>query len=293
VAELSRAPLPTLASKAVGRTVGQLTAHWRTVPNYLIIGTKRGGTTSLQQYLTAHPDVLEPKAAKASHYFDANYDKSWSWYRAHFPLQRWMDRERAAGRPVMVGEASPYYCFHPLALERISARLPDVRLIIVLRDPVERAWSHYAYEVARGNEDLPFGAALDAEPSRVSGAEDRIRRGEVNDDREWRLHAYTARGHYASQISAVHERFAPEQLEVVVSEELFARPLEVMNQVFAFLGVGPVGGGTFDAINANRKSELDPEIRERLATHYAPHNQRLYELLGRQLPWTAPAATAR
>ena len=91
----------------------------------------------------------------------------------------------------------------------------------------------------------------------------------------------------------MHERFAPEQLEVVVSEELFARPLEVMNQVFAFLGVGPVGGGTFDAINANRKSELDPEIRERLATHYAPHNQRLYELLGRQLPWTAPAATAR
>ena len=207
MAELSRAPLPTLVSKAVGRTVGRLTARWRTVPDYLIIGTKRGGTTSLQQYLTAHPDVLEPKAAKASHYFDANFSKGWSWYRAHFPLQRWMDQERAAGRPVVVGEASPYYCFHPLALDRIVARVPDVKLIIVLRDPVERAWSHYSYEVARGNEDLSFADALDAEPARTAGAADRIRRGEIDDDRHFRLHTYLQRGLYSEQIQAAHDRF--------------------------------------------------------------------------------------
>ena len=106
MAELSRAPLSTLVAKAAGRTIGQLTSRWRALPDYLVIGTKRGGTTSLQQYLTAHPDVLEPKAAKASHFFDANYAKGWSWYRAHFPLQRWMDRQRASGRPVVVGEAS-------------------------------------------------------------------------------------------------------------------------------------------------------------------------------------------
>ena len=88
-----------------------------------------------------------------------------------------MDRQRAAGRPVVVGEASPYYCFHPLALDRIAARLPDVRMIIVLRDPVERAWSQYSYEVARGNEDLSFAEALDAEAERFAGAEERIRSG--------------------------------------------------------------------------------------------------------------------
>jgi hypothetical protein len=242
--------------------------------------------------LTAHPDVLEPKAAKASHYFDANYAKGWAWYRAHFPLQRWMDTERAGGRPVVVGEASPYYCFHPLSLERIAERLPDVRLVIVLRDPVERAWSHYAYEVARGNEDLSFGDALDAEPARLAGAEERILRGDAADDRHWRLHAYLARGQYADQIDAVHARFRPEQLHVVVSEELFTHPLEVMNDVFAFLGVGPVDGGRFEAVNANRKSELDPQLRERLAQHYAPHNERLFGMLGRRLPWTAPAPAA-
>jgi Sulfotransferase domain len=293
MADLSRAPLPTLASKAFGRTVGQVTARWRTVPDYLVIGTKRGGTTSLQQYLTAHPDVLEPKAAKASHYFDVNHDKGWSWYRAHFPLQSWMDRQRAAGRPVVVGEASPYYCFHPLALDRIADQLPTVRMMIVLRDPVERAWSHYSYEVARGNEDLSFADAIDAEPERLAGAEARIRSGAAKDDRHWRLHSYLRRGHYEDQIGAVHRLFAPEQLHVVVSEELFAGPLDVMNQVFDFLGVGPVDGGRFDAANANRKSALEPELRERLATYYAPHNQRLYEVLGRELPWTAPAATAR
>ncbi len=293
MADLSRAPLTTLASKAFGRTVGQVSAHWRAVPDYLVIGTKRGGTTSLQQYLTAHPDVLEPKAAKASHYFDVNHDKGWSWYRAHFPLQSWMDRQRAAGRPVVVGEASPYYCFHPLALGRIADQLPTARMIIVLRDPVERAWSHYSYEVARGNEDLSFADAIDAEPERLADAEARILSGEVKDDRHWRLHSYLRRGHYEEQIGAVHRLFAPEQLHVVVSEELFAGPLDVMNQVFDFLGVGPVDGGRFDAANANRKSALEPELRERLATYYAPHNQRLYEVLGRELPWTAPAATAR
>jgi hypothetical protein len=176
-----------------------------------------------------------------------------------------------------------------LALDRIAARLPDVRLIIVLRDPVERAWSHYAYEVARGNEELSFADALDAEPARLAGAEERIRRGEVTDERHWRLHSYLARGRYAEQIEAVQARFDPAQLLVVVSEELFAQPLRVMNEVFAFLGVGPLDSGRFEAANANPKSAVDPELRQRLATYYAPHNERLYELVGRRLPWTAPA----
>ena len=170
--------------------------------------------------------------------------------------------------------------------------MPDVKLIIVLRDPVERAWSHYSYEVARGNEDLSFADALDAEPARTAGAADRIRRGDIGDDRHWRLHTYLQRGLYAEQIQAAHDRFPADQLQVVVSEELFAQPLEVMNHVFAFLGVGPVDSGRFEAVNANKKSALDPMVRERLATYYAPHNQQLYELLGRDLPWTAPAATA-
>jgi len=291
MSQLSRAPLPTLISKAAGRSVGWITSRGRAVPDYLVIGVKRGGTTSLQQYLTAHPDVLEPQAAKSSHYFDTNYGRSWAWYRGHFPRQSWIDGQRAAGRPVVVGEASPYYCFHPLALDRIASKLPAVRMIIVLRDPVERAWSHYAYEVARGNEDLGFAEALAAEPGRIAGAEERIRSGAAPDDREWRLHAYLPRGYYADQIEAVHARFDPSQLHVVVSEELFDRPLQVMNGVFEFLGVEPVTAGRFDAANANRKSALEPALREELAAHYAPHNERLYSLLGRRLPWTTPAAT--
>ena len=147
--------------------------------------------------------------------------------------------------------------------------------------------------MARGNEDLSFAEALDAEADRLAGAEERIRSGRSADDRHWRLHAYRPRGHYAEQIAAVHERFAPSQLHVVVSEELFARPLAVMNGVYGFLGVEPVEAGTFEAVNANPKSALDAQIRERLAAHYAPHNRRLYEMIGRELPWTAPAETPR
>src|SRR6266540_2331415 len=151
----------TSVVRAGGRLLARATSGARMLPGFLVIGTKRGGSTSLYEYLIRHPDVAGCLLTKGSHYFDVNFGRGWSWFRAAFPL--------AGGRRTIAGEASPYYMFHPLAPQRIAAALPEVRLIAVLRDPVERAWSHYRYERHRGYEDLPF-ELLGAPASRLSGA---------------------------------------------------------------------------------------------------------------------------
>ena len=238
MAELSRAPLSTLVSKAVGRTIGRLTSRWRALPDYLVIGTKRGGTTSLQQYLTAHPDVLEPKAAKASHYFDANYAKGWSWYRAHFPLQRWMDRQRAVGpagrgrrgQPLLllpsVGAGPHRRAFARGADDHRAARPGRAGMVAVLlrsgagqRGPLlcrgPRCRGRAGWQAPRS----ASGPAV--VPTTAIGGCTRTGAGGTTRSRSPRCTSGSR----------------PRQLHVVVSEELFARPLAVMNGVFGFLGV--------------------------------------------------------
>ena len=132
-----------------------------------MIGTQRGGTTSLYRHLVAHPQVESATPSKGVHYFDKEPDKSLNWYRAHFPLAR-------DGGPIS-GEGSPYYLFHPLVPARVAEALPDVRVIAMLRDPVERAYSAYKQEYARGFEDAEtFERALELEPERLDGEEERM-----------------------------------------------------------------------------------------------------------------------
>jgi len=168
-------------AKRAMRVYGQATAGLRAGPDFVIIGSKRGGTTSLYNYLLQHPSVqpLFPgrQRIKGVHYFDSQFARGPRWYRSHFPLQA---RGRHLARPwlrqAVAGEASPYYLFHPLAAERLARQVPDVRVIVLLRDPVERAYSHYKERVRNGGESLTFDEAIAAEPGRLLGEAERITR---------------------------------------------------------------------------------------------------------------------
>ena len=116
------------------------TADLRGRPHFVILGTQRGGTSSLFRWLNAHPDVLRP-TRKEIHYFDIHYDKGARWYRSQFPLAR---------RGKVTGEASPYMLYHPLAPARAARGLPrTTRLIVLLREPVERTVSDYWFSRRR------------------------------------------------------------------------------------------------------------------------------------------------
>jgi Sulfotransferase domain len=277
-------PIATLGLEAV-LMPRRLTAGRRRLPDFLIIGGQRCGTTSLYRYLLAHPGVQGAYPSKGAHYFDKHHHRGLRWYRAHFPLAR-------EGGPIS-GEGSPYYLFHPLVPERVARALPNVKLIAMLRDPVERAYSHYQQEFARGFEDCDtFEQALDLEPERLRGERERMLADPGYDSHALQHHSYMARGDYIDQIQAWLERFPREQLLIVHAERFFAEPRSAVEEVQRFLGLEPAGLPEYRAHNARRYAPMRPETRERLNRRFAEPNRRLYSHLGADLGWSVhqPAA---
>jgi Sulfotransferase domain len=258
-------------------TFGRATSFARPLPDFLILGAQKAGTTALYAYLLWHPGITGP-AWKEVSYFDRHYHRGVRWYRGHFPI-------RASGR--LVGEASPGYLFHPLAAERVRATVPEAKLIALVRDPVARAFSHYHHEVALGREPLSFEDAIEAEPARTRGEEERLVREPDYFSRAWWDYAYLARGLYAAQLERWLAFFPREQLLVVASDELAAEPGPTYARVLDFLGAPPRQLGSYPRVYEQDYGEMAPDTRRRLEDHFAEPNRRLYELLGRDLGWRA------
>lgn len=262
-----------------------LLALGRALPDFLVVGTARGGTTSLHAYLSAHPLVV-PARRKEVHFFCHHYEQGLSWYRRHFPgpLARGGVRARHRGR-LRTGEATPCYLSDPAVPDRVAATLPDVRLIALLRDPVARAYSVYHHFLRRGRETLPFdqvvGRELDLLRSAAAspGAPDRL----GPDGRP----SILGTGLYAEQLERWLARVPPERLLVVCSEELFAAPAAAYARVLAFLGLPPFEPASFAAPRRKKGREpMGADVRARLVDFYREPNERLYALLGRDLGWS-------
>jgi hypothetical protein len=287
---VQRTPKPVRRSlKTVIRAVYVMpTSPIRLLPDFLIIGAQRCGTTSLYNYLARHPSVGPLVLEKGAHYFSTNYDNGLGWYRSHFPM-RW--RARAAqrsGRPFVTGEGSPYYVFHPLAPQRVAETLPNVRLLLMIRDPVERAYSQYRHEMARGFEHLPtFEEAIGAEPERLAGEHERLVADPHYRSLEHQHHSYLARGRYLDQILAWRAWFPAEQMLVVRSEDFFADPQASYDRALAFLGLPPWRPPSFARYNAARPAVMAPDTRALLEEHFAQPNRDLAEYLGIELGWSS------
>jgi Sulfotransferase domain len=169
----------------------------------------------------------------------------------------------------------------------VKATLPEAKLIALLRDPVGRALSHYHHERALGREPLSFAEAVDAEPQRTRGEEERMIRDPDYFSQAWWDYTYLARGRYAEQLERWLAVFPREQLLVLASEELAAEPARTYTQVLEFLGVRAHDLEDYPSIYAQQYAEMSPDLRRRLAGYFADPNRRLYELLGRDFGWQA------
>jgi hypothetical protein len=286
------------AAKNVLRRYGEATAGLRAGPDFVIIGAKRGGTTSLHRYLHEHPSIrpLFPgrQHIKGVHYYDSNYARGPRWYRSHFPLHV---GGRHLVRPdrgtVIAGDASPYYLFHPLAAERLARDFPAVRIIVSLRNPIDRAYSHYKEAVYHGRETLSFEAALDAEEERLRGEAERISAepGYLSVAHEHL--SYLAQSRYLDMLPRWFSLFPPEQFHIMISEEFYADPGRQVNEVWRFLGLEPWKLLSRVRHNHQQAPEIRPATRERLQESLADHNLGLEELLKRRLPWPAPGRAIR
>jgi sulfotransferase family protein len=256
------------------RGYGRATASLRPLPDFLILGAQKAGTTALYAYLRWHPQITGPSFKEVS-FFDRHYARGERWYRAHMPVRR-------SG---IVGEASPSYLFHPSAPERVARMLPGARLIALLRNPVDRAFSHYQHEVALGREELPFEDALAHEDERMAGEVERMLRDPAYFSYAWWNYTYAARGRYAEQLERWFRSFPSEQLLVLLTDELAADTGATYERVLEFLGVDARGLDSYPRIFEREYAGMDPATRSQLEDEFAGPNRRLAALLGRELPW--------
>ena len=261
-------------------------AALRALPDFVIVGTQKGGTTSLYDYLAGHPSVV-PALRKEVHFFDLNYGRGVAWYRSHFPPRARLALGRCRrGRRSLTGEASPYYLFHPLVPARLRTVAPAAQIIVLLRHPVERAFSHYRHELRAGREHLSFEDALAAEDSRLDGEHDRLSRHPEAVSDAHRHASYTSRGLYADQLTSWFRHFPRRQVLVVASELLFEHPAQAYRRTLEFLGLPPAGPVRFPVRNQGRPLALAPAARATLEERFAEPNRRLVEMLGFD-PWEA------
>ncbi len=248
----------------------------RSLPDFLIIGTQKGGTTSLFRYLSDHPQVA-PGRKKEIRFFDKRFHRGVDWYRAHYP-PRWRRHLYRAtrARRLVTGEATPTYLYWPAAPVRVRAVVPNVRLVALLRDPVARAYSHYHHGVRAGREPRTFGVAVEEE---IEG----IERGDPP-----AKFAYVARGLYARQLERWWSVFPREQLQILASEDLYKDPDRVVADVCGFLGIRPPGpaGRRRRAYNRHPYERADAATWDRLTEFFRDENRTLFERLGREFAWS-------
>lgn len=292
VRDMVNAMVPTQVRTLLRSTLvryGERTADRRPVPDFLIIGTKRGGTTSLWNYLIRHPLVPRLFPAwntKTSHYFEEHWGRGEAWYRSHFPTtaQR-AALERRHGGPSRVGEAAPLYMFHPLVPDRVHALMPTARMIVLLRDPVERAYSHWKERRTRGVEPLDFAEALAREEERTAGERERLIAdpGYFSEPYDW--FTYRARGRYIEHLAPWLDRFDRSQLLIVASEELYRQPAATYARVLEFVGLPPYDLGDYAVYNDRRSAPMDPAIRAELTAYFRPFNAALADRLDMTFDW--------
>ena len=266
--------------------VGILTAPIRLAPGLVMVGASRSGTTSLFRALLQHPQIVRPPVNKGVRYFDLNYARSWSWYLGHFPVRATAQRRTNGWGPPLTMEASGYYLYHPFAPARLARDLPDVRVVAMVRDPVERAFSAWKHESARGFEWEPFQRALDLEDERLAGEVERMAADPAYRSHSHRHQSHRSRGEYVDQLERMYAVLPPSQVHVVVSERYFADPVGEYARLVKFLGLRDFEPRTAGKVNSSSTAAPMPEpARRALTEHYAPYNERLERLLGVSLPW--------
>ncbi len=258
-----------------------LSAGRRGRPAFLVIGAQKAGTTSLYAQLCTHPSI-GAALRKEVHWFDRSHRRGAD-YRTYFPTRRDLDQRARATGVGITGEATPFLLCHPLAPARVRAMLPDVRLVVLLRDPVARAVSGYHHAVRHGDEDRPIEVALDPDHTEPLGADTDA--GWWDGDNPVRRRGYLERGDYASQLSRWFAEFPREQVRVLESGGVADG--SAFAETIAFLGL-PAAPGVPTA--ARNVGAYDPsaatDVERRLRTYFAPRNAALADLLGRTFPWT-------
>jgi len=239
-------------------------------PKFIIIGAQRSGTTSLYYNLCNHPDIIS-STEKQVNYFNYNYEKGLDWYKSHFPDKVLIN---LLNQNIVSGEASPEYMITPFVPYRIHQQIPEIKIIIILRDPIKRAYSQYSHNVRNGEEHLPFSKAIRLENKRLESIKKKY--CDFYTRKEYYRYTYVERGKYSHYIDMWKKYFDPKKIHILKSESFFENPNEELNKIYTFLGLDHYNISHIDHYNKGEyKRKMDIKDLNYLKTIYSQWNAKL------------------
>ena len=247
-------------------------------PNFIIIGAQKAGTTSLYYYLSQHPQVV-PSLKKEIQFFSLNYKKGMNWYLCHFPIVG------KASSNVITGEASPYYIFHPQVARRLKDNLPEIKLIVLLRNPTERAISHYFHNRKKRREKRPLIQALKHEKKYMAQYRCKIDSEESFVSFYYQHYSYLSRGLYAEQLEKYLKIFDREQILVLESNDFFKNTESDMKKIYSYLRLDDFRKYKKEPKNVGIKNDVESDAIDFLNNYFEEGNKALYALLGVNYGW--------
>ena len=254
--------------------------HWDRAkpaePSFIIIGPMKTATSALYEYINKHPQVL-PCIEKEVHFFSNNnkYPHGKDWYIAHFPLI-------PEGEQFITGEASPGYIVNNVQ-QRVFEMFPQIKPIALIRDPVDRAFSHYQHNVKHGFERRSFEDAISSELEVLKSVENPA---EAAKKWKWGVHpGYLLIGFYYYFLKQWLDIFPREQFLIINNQDLLVDPSATMKQVFKFLGLPEHLEANYPKYYAGSYAPIEEEMRQTLSNVFRPHNLKLEEYLNLDLKW--------
>jgi hypothetical protein len=254
------------------------TSSLRMLPSFINIGEAKCGTTSLFNYMIQHPNIL-PSFKKEAHFFDLTFDKGINFYKSFFPIQ-------ITNQNCITGEKTPYYLSHPLVADRIAKTFPFIKLILLLRNPIDRAFSHYHQQFSRNYETLSFENALKEEESRLKGEEEKMIKDHFYQSYPHRHYSYLKRGRYFEHISKWLKYFKKDQFLILTTEELNQDPQKTMNKIFDYLQLSSFNIKIISkSKKGTYKDQMDDKTRKDLIEYFKPYNENLYKFMNKDFGW--------
>jgi hypothetical protein len=248
-------------------------------PDFIIIGAQKCGTSTLFHHLRKHPEICLPNK-KQLLFFDENYAKGMEFYFQYF------HRKNLPDQTYCTGEASPFYFFHPLAASRIQQHFPDIKLILLLRNPINRSYSHYQHQRRKGRISILFENAIHLEPEVLKQKKEAYFDEENHSDLIYRRFSFLARSRYSEQLPLWYQHFGKDQILIIKSEDYFIDPTAIFSQVFEFLGLLAFKLEITKEHQVSDYPPMKPETRKQLQEYFEPFNQQLYQMTGRDFGWT-------
>jgi len=249
----------------------------RAMPDFLIIGTQKGGTTSLYRYLSRHPNIKPNYVVKELSFFDQYYQRGIPWYKSHFPKRK---------ENYLYFEATTHYIFHPHTPKRIKKHLPNIKIIVLLRDPIFRAFSSYQHQVRAGREALSFDEAIRLEEDRIKDEELKIVKNEDYYSYNFQHFSYLERGMYAKQIKNWLHYFPMNQFIFLKSEDFYSNTRNSLEKVCNFLDIESIEFDVKRKYNSVSYDEkMSPKTIQYLKDHFYKSNLELIEILGKDFSW--------